>query len=121
MKKKPAAKLRRMTPRLVERPAGNPDFSAVRKRINDLVAREAVGMVDGAVDAAKDGQYGAMKCLFEIVGLFPAPLESVEDPGEGLVEKLLRQLEIEEAPELESVEGIHPRHSDKDEPPTPVK
>lgn len=99
-----------MTPRLVESQAKNSEFSTVRRKINDLVAREAVEMAGGAVDAAKDGQYAAMKCLFELVGLFPAAPESVEAPGEGLVERLLRKLEIEEPPEVESVSGENPEN-----------
>ena len=121
MKKQPAAKPRRMTLESPERATSSPVFSTVRSRINDLVAREALEMAGGAVDAAKDGQYGAMKCLFEIVGLFPAPSESVEAPGEGLVEKLLRQLEIEEAPKLDCTRGKNSQSTDEGAPAAPVE
>jgi len=123
MKRRPAAKPQRLAPALVEHPAdtaGEPDFPSVRRKINDLVAREALEMVGGAVDAAKEGQYGAMKCLFEIVGLFPAPVESVEDPGEGLVETLLRKLEVEETPDLASAEE-NPQTAAKALPSRPIK
>ncbi len=115
------SKTKRMAPQLVRDSTSRANFSLVRKRVNDLVAREALEMVGGAVNVAKDGQYGAMKCLFEIVGLFPAPVESVEDPGEGLVEKLLRQLEIEESSELESVPRKNPQHPNKTRESNPVE
>ncbi len=111
MKKTKTAKTRSMLPKLVERSPGNgnlPEFSRVRKKISDLVAREAVEMVGGAVDAAKDGQYGAMKCLFELVGLFPAPIEPAENHTEGLAETLLSRLEIQEAPDLASAPMKNP-------------
>jgi hypothetical protein len=48
------------------------DLSALRRRITELVARNAVSMVQQAIDAVKEeGQYQAIKYLFEMIGLYP--------------------------------------------------
>ena len=106
------------SPPVIERAA---DFPTVRQKINDLVAREALEMVGGAVDAAKDGQYGAMKCLFELVGLFSASSEAPEKHEEGLVETLLHRLGLQETPDLASASTKNSRIGAKSATPSPVK
>jgi len=50
--------------------ADQPDIAALRDRITGLVAQNAVAMVQCAIDAVREeGQYQAIKYLFEMVGL----------------------------------------------------
>jgi hypothetical protein len=73
------------------------DLSALRRQITDLVARNAVAMVQQAIDAVnEEGQYQAIKYLFEMIGLCPA--SAAEDsPGEdSLAKALLRHLGLPE-------------------------
>ncbi len=61
------------------------DLGALRLTITELVARNAVAMVQQAIDAVKEeGQYQAIKYLFEMVGLYPAGAQ-----GESPVQKSL--------------------------------
>ena len=48
------------------------DLSVVRREITELVAKNAVPMVQQAIDAVREeGQYQAIKYLFEMIGLYP--------------------------------------------------
>jgi hypothetical protein len=75
------------------------DLSALRRQITDLVARNAVAMVQQAIDAVnEEGQYQAIKYLFEMIGLHPASAAE-NSPGEdSLAKALLRHLGLPEAP-----------------------
>jgi hypothetical protein len=73
------------------------DLSALRRQITDVVARNAVAMVQQAIDAVnEEGQYQAIKYLFEMIGLYPASVEDspVED---SLARALLCHLGLPEA------------------------
>jgi hypothetical protein len=49
-----------------------PELAALRRKITELVARNAVPMVQRAIDAVReDGQYQAMKYSFEMIDLYP--------------------------------------------------
>ena len=64
-----------MKPPMPKRPpaTAHADLSALRRQITDLVAQNAVSMVQNAIDAVnEEGQYQAIKYLFEMVGLYPA-------------------------------------------------
>ena len=79
------------------------DLSALRRRITELVARNAVAMVQQAIDAVKDeGQYQAIKYLFEMIGLYPAIADDDNEAQSSLAQTLLDQLgldaDIEEKP-----------------------
>lgn len=58
------------------------ELAAVRRKITELVTQNAVPMVQQAIDAVREeGQYQAMKYLFEMVGLYPATAQE-DSPGE---------------------------------------
>jgi hypothetical protein len=69
------------------------DLSELRREINDLVARNAVPMVQQAIDAVREeGQYQAIKYLFEMIGLYPAIAQEDSGSQDSLAEVLLEQL-----------------------------
>lgn len=70
-----------------------PELGALRQKITELVAQNAVAMVQQAIDAVREeGQYQAIKYLFEMIGLYPA-VGQEESPGqESLAQILLEQL-----------------------------
>jgi hypothetical protein len=69
------------------------DLSELRQKINDLVARNAVPMVQQAIDAVREeGQYQAIKYLFEMIGLYPAIAQEDSGSQDSLAEVLLEQL-----------------------------
>jgi hypothetical protein len=73
------------------------DLSALRRRITELVARNAVAMVQQAIDAVKDErQYQAIKYLFEMIGLYPAIVDDESEAQSSLAQTLLEQLGLEE-------------------------
>jgi hypothetical protein len=69
------------------------ELSELRRKINDLVARNAVPMVQQAIDAVREeGQYQAIKYLFEMIGLYPAIAQEDSESQDSLAEVLLEQL-----------------------------
>src|SRR5205814_9883874 len=69
------------------------DLSSLRQRITELVARNAVSMVQQAIDAVREeGQYQAIKYLFEMIGLFPAVPQEDTESQDSLAQVLLDQL-----------------------------
>src|SRR5437763_7863671 len=69
------------------------DLSALRRRITELVARNAVSMVQQAIDAVREeGQYQAIKYLFEMIGLYPAVAQEDSESQDSLAQVLLEQL-----------------------------
>ncbi|HEY7353099.1 MAG TPA: hypothetical protein VH596_10085 [Terriglobales bacterium] len=65
----------------------------VREKISELVARNAVPMVQQAIDAVREeGQYQAMKYLFEMVGLYPAVARDNSEAEESIARILLEKL-----------------------------
>ena len=89
------------------------DLSALRQRITDLVARNAVSMVQQAIDAVKEeGQYQAIKYLFEMIGLYPAAVEDESEAQSSLAQTLLERLGLtevtEEKPPPKKVTARHP-------------
>jgi hypothetical protein len=70
-----------------------PDLAALRGKIADLVADNAIAMVQCAIDAVKEeGQYQAMKYLFEMIGIFPAAAGREESKHDSLSQVLLKNL-----------------------------
>jgi hypothetical protein len=70
-----------------------PDLSALRRKITELIALHAVEMVQRAIDSVnEDGQYQAMKYLFEMIGLYPAPAGGEDELEETLAQRLLCRL-----------------------------
>jgi len=75
------------------------ELSALRCEITELVARNAVVMVQNAIDAVNDGgQYQAIKYLFEMIGLYPALGTEDDQPEASLAGALLRHLGVRETP-----------------------
>lgn len=69
----------------------------LRQKITDLVARNAVAMVQCAIDGVmEEGQYQAIKYLFEMVGIYPAAAGEDGAPEDTLSKVLLRHLGIDE-------------------------
>ena len=77
------------------------DLASVRKQIQDTVVRRALDMVEATISSAGDGQYGAMKYLFELVGLFPAIPEQ-EHSDDSLAQTLMRHLGLTESSSLQT-------------------
>jgi hypothetical protein len=92
------------------------DLGDLRRKITELVAQNAVPMVQQAIDAVReDGQYQAIKYLFEMIGLYPAIAK--EEPGQedSLARILLAQLGLpefaksdEEPGQRRKTKGLHP-------------
>ena len=84
-----------------------------------MVAHQAGDMVKAAIEEAKKGQSGALKYLFEMIGLYPATLEAeqTEKREMSLAEYLCRQLGLpmhpveEEAGESAESEPVHENHA----------
>ena len=73
------------------------DLCALRLTITELVAGNAVGMVQQAIDAVKEeGQYQAIKYLFEMIGLYPAAAQGASPVQESLAWTLMQQLGLPE-------------------------
>lgn len=69
----------------------------LRQKITDLVSRNAVAMVQCAIDGVmEDGQYQAIKYLFEMVGIYPATAGDNDVSEDTLSKLLLRHLGIAE-------------------------
>jgi hypothetical protein len=73
------------------------DLQAVREQISNLVGGEAVGMVETTIGEVGKGHYGAMKYLFEMVGLYPGEDGETAPEGEDvLAATLLKRLGLPE-------------------------
>jgi hypothetical protein len=91
-------------------------MAELRRKITELVAQNAVPMVQQAIDAVReDGQYQAMKYLFEMIGLYPTVAKDESGSEDSLAQILLAQLglpggqEIREATDrLEKSTGSDP-------------
>jgi len=65
--------------------------------ITQLVAKNAVPMVQQAIDAVKEeGQYQAIKYLFEMIGLYPTAAQDESRVQESLARTLLDHLGLHE-------------------------
>jgi len=88
------------------------DLSALRRQVTELVARNAVSMVQQAIDAVKEeGQYQAIKYLFEMIGLYPAATEDESQAHDSLAQTLLEHLGLTEVTEQEpTAKKVTARH-----------
>lgn len=74
------------------------DLAGLRQKITALVAENAVPMVQQAIDAVREeGQYQAIKYLFEMIGLYPAVAHEDEQGQDSLAEILLARLGLPDA------------------------
>lgn len=70
----------------------------LRQKITDLVSQNAEAMVQCAIDGVmEEGQYQAIKYLFEMVGIYPAASGESDAPGDTLSKVLLRHLGVAES------------------------
>lgn len=72
------------------------DLEAIRQQICDLVGSQAVDLVETTIGEVDKGHYGAMKYLFEIIGLYPATLQEIPLGEDSLAKTLLRRLGLPE-------------------------
>ena len=82
--------------------AGDMDFFALRQQIRNRVGQEALGMVESTINAVNNGQYAALKYLFEAVGLFPGDVQDQPQQQDVLAPTLLRALGLPEFPVTEN-------------------
>ncbi len=69
------------------------DLPELRKQIIELVAQNAVPMVQQAIDAVREGgQYQAITFLFEMIGLYPASADENSPVEDSLARTLLEHL-----------------------------
>src|SRR3954452_5843603 len=72
------------------------ELSELRRKISELVAQNAVPMVQQAIDAVREeGQYQAIKYLFEMIGLYPAVAQEDSESQDSLAQVLLEQLGLD--------------------------
>jgi hypothetical protein len=72
------------------------ELSELRQKISALVAQNALPMVQQAIDAVREeGQYQAIKYLFEMIGLYPANAQDDSESQDSLAQVLLEQLGLE--------------------------
>ena len=92
------------------------ELSDLRRKISELVARNAVPMVQQAIDAVREeGQYQAIKYLFEMIGLYPANAQDDAESQDSLAQVLLEQLGL--APPPPGKQAPHRRAKAKDRHP----
>ena len=82
------------------------ELADLRRKITELVAQNAIPMVQQAIDAVREeGQYQAMKYLFEMIGLYPAAAESESGAEDSLAQILLTQLGLPERARSDDATG----------------
>ena len=65
-------------------------MAALRRKISELVAKNALAMVQNAIDAVnEEGQYQGIKYLFEMIGLPPAIANSDESQAQESLARVL--------------------------------
>jgi hypothetical protein len=85
------------------------DIPELRRKIADLVAKNAISMVQHAIDSVtEDGQYQAIKYLFELVGIYPAIADGEEKSEDTLSQVLLRQLGLGNDDTIDQEPPEHP-------------
>ena len=75
------------------------DFDSVRQEITKRVVSRALELVDDMMQHVKDGNFQAMKYLFEAVGLLPIKGEDAQPAHNELGKKLSDLLEKSAQPE----------------------
>lgn len=77
-------------------PGSDANLPELRQKITGLVARNAVAMVQCAIDGVmEEGQYQAIKYLFEMVGIYPPMAGDNDVPEDTLSKVLLRHLGVD--------------------------
>lgn len=79
------------------------DVVRLREEIDRLVRAHAIEMVEKTIDDVNQGRYLAMRFLFEMTGIYPAPVtEEGSAEGETLARTLLERLGLLSDEELET-------------------
>ena len=79
-------------------PGSDASLPELRQTITELVSRNAVAMVQCAIDGVmEEGQYQAIKYLFEMVGIYPATNGENDVTEDSLAKLLLRHLGMGES------------------------
>jgi hypothetical protein len=85
-------------------------LATLRQQITELIARNAVTMVQRAIDSVnEEGQYQAIKYLFEMIGLYPAAGGNEDEIQESLAQRLLAELGLLEMSAATSLTEPGPR------------
>jgi hypothetical protein len=83
------------------------DMEKVREEIAQLVGNSALNMVRSTIEHVQGGKYAAMKFLFQIVGLYPAPKKQEDDSEDTIAKLLLERLGLsEETPSERDYQGF---------------
>ena len=77
------------------------DMEKVRGEISQLVGSSALKMVQSTIEHVHDGKYAAMKLLFQIAGLYPAPKKQEDDSEDTMSKLLFDRLGLSEETPLE--------------------
>jgi hypothetical protein len=76
------------------------DIASIRRAITRLVAHQASDMVKAVIEEAKKGHSQSLKYLFEMIGLYPATVETEQSEKRemSLAEYLCRELGLPTRP-----------------------
>ena len=100
---KPRKKTKKLRPAALDRTAKPLDVVRLREEIDRLVRAHAIEMVEKTIDDVNQGRYLAMRFLFEMTGIYPAPVAEQGAPeGDTLAQTLLERLGLLSDEELES-------------------
>jgi len=87
------------------------DLPLLRREVAELIAKNAVPMVRQAIESVtEEGQYQAIKYLFEMIGLYPAAAQDESLLRESLARTLLERLGLSETAVQEPVERTKNNH-----------
>lgn len=74
------------------------NMKRVRENITNMVGNSAEEVAKALIDAAKKGEVGAARYLFDAVGLYPAGDENEQPKEDSLAYSLLKQLGLPTEP-----------------------
>jgi hypothetical protein len=77
------------------------DLAAVRVGITNLVGTKALSMVQTTIEEVDKGHYGAMKYLFELIGLSNETERPAAQGSDVLAKTLLNRLDLAERPKTD--------------------
>ncbi len=91
------------------------DLPSLGREVTELVAKNAVPIVRQAIESVtEEGQYQAIKCLFEMIGLYPAAAQDESPLQDSLARTLLDRLGLPEVAVQEPVERAEKLITDRD-------
>ena len=100
-KRKPA--IVEIHPEFPQEAGGTVDFDSVRQEMTKRIISRALELVDDMMQHIKDGNFQAMKYLFEAVGLLPIKVEDAQSARNELGKKLSSFFEESGRPEHENL------------------